>query len=367
MKLPVSAISEVDAKPALGPSIWAVSDGRAGNDGQVRAIASALRETGRWMRIAHIPGAGHKSGPVHLTARAPFRWFSKIGSVDPQRALSKTDQELIGAPYPTVWVGAGARTAPFSAQVRKLSGGATLSVHVLDPRTTNTDFDILVTPRHDLSEGNNVVRTIGSPAYFSADDVEEAGLAFADLADEQGRSAIVVLGGDSRTHTFDKAAMRRLEVHLRAVIAQGWRLRITCSRRTPVPARAFFRTFADQVGARFWEGSSDGPNPYLAWLLFSDAAIVTEDSTNMLSDAAYFGLPIHMARLTGRSDKFDRLHDSLIGKGIARWLHGGLETWSYEPLREADKVADRIVEVLLERFPQPDLQGGGGVVSPDWL
>lgn len=319
------------------------------------------------MQIAHIQGEGHKSHPVHLTARAPFRWISGLGKLDPQRALSKEDKDLIGAPFPTVWIGAGSRTAPFSAQIRTLSERATLSVHVLDPRTTKTDFDILVTPRHDLSEGENVIRTMGSPAYFSAEAVEEAGLAFADLADEQGRSAIVVLGGDSRTHTFDKAAMRRLEVQLRAVIAQGWRLRITCSRRTPVPARAFFREFSDEVGARFWEGSSDGPNPYLAWLLFSDAAIVTEDSTNMLSDAAYFGLPIHMARLTGRSEKFDRLHQSFISKSIARWLHGGLETWSYEPLREADKVADRIVEVLLERFPQPDLGDTGGVVAPDWL
>ncbi len=344
-----------------------MSDGRAGNDAQVRAIASALRETGRWMRIAHIQGEGHKSAPVHLNSRAPFRWLASIGKGDPRRALSQQDLDKIAAPFPTVWIGAGSRTAPYSAQVRTLSKQATLSVHVLDPRTTKTDFDILVTPRHDLSEGPNVIRTMGSPAYFSADDVEEAGLAFADLADEKGRSAIVVLGGNSRTHTFDKAAMLRMEVHLRAVIAQGWRLRITCSRRTPIPARAFFRKFADEVGARFWEGLSDGPNPYLAWLLFSDAAIVTEDSTNMLSDAAYFGLPIHIARLTGRSEKFDRLHSSFISRGIARWLHGGLETWSYEPLREADKVADRIVEVLLERHPQPDMDGASDIVAPDWL
>ena len=72
-------------------------------------------------------------------------------------------------------------------------------------------------------------------------------------------------------------------------------------------------------------------------------------------------------RLTGRSEKFDRLHNSFISRGIARWLHGGLETWSYEPLREADKVADRIVEVLLERHPQPDMDGASDVVAPDWL
>lgn len=352
---------------ALGPSIWAVSDGRAGNAAQVRAIASALSETQRWMQIAHIQGDGHRGEPLHLNPRAPLRWLPPSKAFKPLLALPKAERALLEGPFPSVWVGAGSRTAPYSAGVRKWSGGATLSIHVLDPRTDTTDFDVLVTPRHDLSDGVNVVQTMGSPAYFSAEEIESAGLAFADLADEQGRSAIVVLGGDSRTHTFDKAATIRLDLQLRAVVAAGWRLRITCSRRTPVPARAHFRAFADEVGAKFWEGPSDGDNPYLAWLLFSDAAIVTEDSTNMLSDSAYFGLPIHMARLTGRSEKFDRLHNSFVEKGIARWLHGGLETWSYEPLREADKVADRIVQALLERHPQPDMGGEPGVVAPDWL
>lgn len=356
-----------EASGALGPSVWAVSDGRAGNAAQVRAIAQALSETGRWMRIAHISGAGHRGAPIDLHPRAPWRWLSPAGLSQPVMALPKTERTVFEGPLPTVWVGAGSRTAPYTACARSLSKGSTLTVHVLDPRTRSRDFDLLVTPEHDLSEGENIIQTMGSPAYFAADDIEAAGLAFADLADERARSAVVVLGGDSRTHTFDKSATARLDVQLRAVIAAGWRLRITCSRRTPVPARAHFRALADEVGAKFWEGEADGPNPYLAWLLFSDAAIVTEDSTNMLSDAAYFGLPVHMARLTGRSAKFDRLHQSFIERGIARWLHGGLETWSYEPLREADKVADRIVEELLKRHPQPDMGDEGKVVAPDWL
>ena len=356
-------------KGALGPSVWAVSDGRDGNAAQVRAIAHALSETQRWMRIGHINGEGHRGDPLTLKTRLPWRLLPKTKSFRSIQALPKVQQDVLSGPYPTVWVGAGSRTAPYSAGVRDWSDGKTLSVHVLDPRTKTTDFDILVTPQHDLAEGPNVIHTMGSPAYFSAEAIEAAGLSFADLADERGRSAIVVLGGDSRTHTFDGAAIKRMDVHLRAVAGAGWRLRITCSRRTPISARAHFKELAEDIGARFWADSSDGENPYLAWLLFSDAAIVTEDSTNMLSDAAYFGLPVHMARLTGRSEKFDRLHKSLIEKGIARWLHGGLETWSYEPLREADKVADKIVEELLKRYPQPDMGGenDGSVIAPDWL
>jgi len=351
---------------ALGPSIWAVSDGRAGNAAQVLAIANALRDTQRWVRIAHINGQGHRGEPMTLNPRAPLRWLPPAQAVKPLWALPQTERTSLSAPWPTVWIGAGSRIAPYSMEMRKWSEGNCLTTHVLDPRVNTTDFDLMVTPQHDELAGDNVVSTLGSASYFSAEDVETAGMAFADLADERAKSAIVVLGGDSKTHTFDKAAMARLDAQLRGVAGAGWRLRITCSRRTPVPARAYFRQFADEIGARFWEGERDGPNPYIAWLLFSEAAIVTEDSTNMLSDAAYFGLPIHMARLTGRSPKFDRLHQSFIDKGIARWLHGGLESWTYEPLREAEKVADKIVDMLLARFPQPDMPASG-TVAPDWL
>ena len=350
----------------LGPSIWAVSDGRAGNAAQVRAIANALRDTRRWVRIAHINGQGHRAEPMTLSPRAPLRWLPPAQAIKPLWSLPEDQRSLLTDPWPTVWIGAGSRIAPFSSDMRKWSSGACLTTHVLDPRVKTTDFDLMVTPQHDNLAGDNVISTLGSASYFSPDDIEMAGMAFADLADERTKSAIVVLGGDSKTHTFDKAAMRRLDVQLRGIAAAGWRLRITCSRRTPVPARAFFRSMADDIGARFWEGERDGPNPYIAWLAFSEVAIVTEDSTNMLSDAAYFGLPVHMARLTGRSQKFDRLHQSFIDKGIARWLHGGLEIWTYEPLREAEKVADRIVEMLLVRYPQPDMPAAGSV-APDWL
>ena len=48
----------------IGPSVWPVSDGRAGNAAQVKAIAAALGERSRWMKLAHIKGAAHQAGPI---------------------------------------------------------------------------------------------------------------------------------------------------------------------------------------------------------------------------------------------------------------------------------------------------------------
>lgn len=352
---------------SLGPSIWAVSDGRAGNAAQVRALTAALGATGRWMKIAHIAGAAHRQEPLVLTPRAPWRWLPADRWPAPLKALPKAQRATLAAPWPTVWIAAGRRSASLTKLARDMSGGKTFTVQILDPYIAPSNFDLLVVPEHDAVSGPSVIRTVGSPAYFAPEALEEAAQAFADLADETRRSAIVILGGDSRVHTFTNAAADRLEGQMRALAADGWRLRITTSRRTPVPIAARFRQMAGDLGADFWAGPQDGPNPYLAWLLFSNAAIVTEDSANMLSDAAWHGLPVHIAKLEGRADKFDRLHESLMQRGVARWFTGQLEQWSYEPLREADRVADLIVEKLLERYPPPAFGGGAAVAAPDWL
>ncbi len=352
---------------SLGPSVWAVSDGRAGNAAQVRAVVHALGETRRWMKIGHIRGEAHRPDPIVLTPRMPWTWLPADRWPSPLSALPADQRPQLQAPWPTVWIAAGRRSAAFTRAVREWSGGRTLTVQILDPHISPDNFDLLVTPKHDAVTGPNVIQTVGSPSYFSPHDIEETAQAFADLADERGKSAIIILGGNSKAHTFSEAAADRIDSQLRTLAGQGWRLRITASRRTPDPIRARFRQMADDIGAKFWSGTEDGPNPYIAWLTFSDVAIVTEDSANMLSDAAWHGLPLHIARLEGRSDKFDKLHDSLIANGAARWFDGLLETWTYAPLREADRVADAIVDKLLERYPQPDMGQSDKVAAPDWL
>ena len=338
---------------ALGPSVWVASDGRAGNAAQALAIARALGEMQRWVKIAHINGKSHRSAPVELTPGGlqpllPSRlWYS------PLRALPRSQREVFKAPWPTLWIGAGRKTGPYSQYMRKASGGETLCVHIMNPQLPLDAFDLVVTPDHDGVTGGNVLGIIGSPAYFAPEIIEDTEHMFADMADERGFKVAVILGGDSKSHKMTEAACKKLESQLMSVAMAGAKLRIVCSRRTPTHARVRFRAFAEQMGARFWESTADGKNPYLAFLLMSDAAIITEDSTNMLSEAAYFGLPIHIAKLEGENQKFSKFHKTLIDRKIACWFDGTISSWSYKPLREIDRVADEIVKKLIERYPPP--------------
>ena len=104
------------------------------------------------------------------------------------------------------------------------------------------------------------------------------------------------------------------------------------------------RTFALQAGQPIFDNETqDGPNPYLDWLATADAVIVTEDSTNMLTDASFFGLPVHLYKLDGGDERFDRLHQAFIGHGAARWFSGRIDRWTYPDTRlQTLAVARRI-------------------------
>lgn len=350
---------------ALGPSVWVASDGRAGHAAQGIAIARALGEMSRWVAIGHINGKGHRGDAIELTPGGLQKILPNKLWWSPLSALPSDQKAIFQPPWPTLWIGAGRKVAPYSAHIRKASGGETFAVHLMNPQMPLSEFDLAVIPEHDQITGPNVLQTVGAPAYFAPEIIEETEQVFGELAEERGFRVAVILGGDSKTHKMSESACERLEAQLTAVAKNQVRLRIVCSRRTPTHARVRFRAFAERVGALYWDNITDGPNPYLAYLLLSDAAIVTEDSTNMLSEAAYFGLPLHIAKLDGHSAKFTQFHNKLVERGMARWFDGKVEHWTYTPLREIDRVADAIIAKLLERYPQPKFEAPKGAREGD--
>ena len=342
----------ISSEATVGPSIWVVSDGRAGIERQALAIARALGEFSRWSQIAHIRSDAHRAEPIRITPSAPQVWLPPTAWPDPLGALPLVQRKIFNAPWPTVWIGSGRRSVPYSLRVKQWTQNQTLVVQTQDPKTPLDNFDLVVPPEHDEVSGENVLSTVGSPAYFAADDIEQAALQFGDLVHMPGTKAAIVIGGSSKSHSMPVGRAAEIEQDLIALAGKGVRLWITVSRRTPEHARIRFRAMAEKIGARFWENeATDGPNPYLAFLSLADIIMVTEDSSNMISEAAWFGKPVYLVKLTGGSDKFTRLHESFISQGSARWFDGKLEPFAPEPLREIDRVADKIVALLLEKHP----------------
>lgn len=333
-----------------GPSVWCVADGRAGILNQTKALAAALAEPERVGKLAHLKGDATSRDvilqPEGLQlAMRPDLWFA------PLSALPKEQRALLSAPWPDVWIAAGRRSIPYSCMMRKMSGGKTLVVQTQHPKVSLASFDLVIPPEHDGLTGPNVFPILGSPVWFSAERIADAKQRFGHLTQVGGQKVLVTLGGDSKTHRFTEARAIAIEADLRK-LAPGRTFWITVSRRTPAAVRERFRKLAGELQSVFWEDEQrDGPNPYVAFLSLCDAALVTEDSANMLSDPAFFGKPIHILKLEGSSPRFDRLHEGFIAQGAARWFSDGIHDWSYRPIREAARAADEIVKLLLQRHP----------------
>lgn len=342
-----------------GRSVWVVSDGRAGIERQALSLALALEnlptdQTGPKACAPTLPRASWRREVVRLQPEGwrvvlpPNLWPA------PLEALPVEQKGRLIAPWPELWIASGRRSIPYSRLVRRWSGGRTFVVQTQDPSVPASDFDLVIPPAHDQTPPrDNVFPILGAPTFFSSADVESAQVRFGRLRGQSGLKLLVSLGGNSRTHTMTPARASGIESTLRQLANSGANIWMTVSRRTPEPARKRFRDLAADIGAIFWENEQrDGPNPYLAFLSLCDAALVTEDSANMIGDPAYFGKPVHLLQLDGRSDRFDRLHQGFIARGAARWFSGSIETWAYEPVREADRAAAEILRRLnLPRTP----------------
>lgn len=318
--------------------VWCVSDGRAGIERQTVAVADALAEL-----------VAVEVRVIRLNPGPPQSWLPPGLWPMPLAALPGEQRAQLSYPWPDVWIGNGRRTVPFSLRVKGWSGGQTLVVQLQHPRVDPRRFDLVVPPRHDGLTGPTVLSTLGAPVWYGAAAIAAARAAFPDLGARDAPAAVVaVIGGTSKRHSLGPERLAAVVAELERVARLGVRLWITTSRRTPEAAVAALRALADRVGARFFASeATDGPNPYLAWLASADAALVTEDSTNMITDAAFFGLPVHLLRLDGRDAKFDAFHRTLIEAGRATFDPLTLPPRARPAaLRDALDVARAIVERL---------------------
>jgi uncharacterized protein len=293
---------------------WAVSDGRAGMASQVLGLAQAL---GRLTPLAITPVTLARTGPLAVQ----------------------------DGPAPDVWIGCG-RAAVRAAPAVRAAHADALMVYIQDPRAHHDVFDLILPPHHDRLNGPNVLPLIGSPNRVTPELLDAERIAFADrLAQIRAPRAAVLIGGESKHHRFSEDACAYLIDRIEALRAQRLGLLITLSRRTPDGFAALIRErYAGKPD--IWLHQGDGPNPYFAFLAGADWIFVTEDSTNMLTEAAATGTPVYRLGVDGNPGKFRRLYAALEGHGAVRPFLGAPERWTYVPLHETERAAQRVLEML---------------------
>jgi mitochondrial fission protein ELM1 len=253
-----------------------------------------------------------------------------------------TPESGISAPWPDVLVAAGRATLPVSMRMKRWSKGKTFVVQLQDPRAPVSFFDVVVPPRHDRLEGDNVIPIVGSPHRVTQKRLGAELKKFAKKLDPLPHPRVAVLiGGRSKGFDLPPERAEQMAREIRTGIEHdGGSLMLTFSRRTPNRAKAALTAGLADLPGIIWDGT--GANPYFAFLAAADYILVTEDSTNMATEAASTGKPVFVLKMAGEHPKFRAFHESLERHGAARPFGGGFHRWSYEPLQETDRAAKEI-------------------------
>lgn len=311
--------------------IWAVSDGRVGIEAQALGLAEAVA----------------RRRPAHITVkRVGWRWgLGRLPwSLIPPSARAG---DPIEPPWPDLWIAAGRATLPLSTRMLTWSEGRTFVVQTQSPRAPLDRFDLVIPPEHDRLEGPNVFPIIGAPNRLSAERLSLELARFRDRLEGLPRPRVaVIVGGKSKAHDLPAAQAAALAERIAATVrAAGGSVLVSYTRRTPEAARRAMTARLEGLPGLIWDGTGD--NPYFAFLADADAILVTEDSTNLATDAAATGKPLFVLPMKGHSSKLSRFHADLQARGVARPFtadfNGDFTAPPYEMLLETDRAAAELL------------------------
>ncbi|WP_298728000.1 mitochondrial fission ELM1 family protein [uncultured Ferrovibrio sp.] len=318
-------------------SIWAVAQkGAAGMLNQSIGLAEALFAEGGF----GLPQV------FEIEFRRPYTWLPMHPAFASLKMVAPDSAPEFKPPWPDVLITCGRKSAMLAMAVRKASKGHTITIHIQNPRSNPKYWDLVIVPEHDRMRGRNVIVSQGALHRLTDQKLRNGAEAIRlEYAHIPRPRVAVLVGGNNRYYTLDEEWMRDFTAQLRQMVQRsGCGILATISRRTGEAEANLLRGALASLPAALWDGK--GPNPYFGFLGLADAIVVTGDSVSMVSEACFTRKPVMVAKLPGRSKRFDAFYESLLQRGLIQWFDGRLLQWDNGRL---DETA-RIVAEVRQRF-----------------
>ena len=316
-----------------------VSDGRRGIENQALGLAEALARLRKTEITRHVV----KSGKLFRACPPNMQFTLKAAPADYGIEV-----------MPGIAIGCGRQAIAPLLALKKTGGEDVFTVYIQDPHLDPKQFDLVIAPQHDGLAGENVQTMIGSPNRVTEKLLAENVLNFAvELAKVPAPRVAVLIGGTSKTHTLSPEVH---EEHRRAVnglVDQGFSVMLSTSRRTPDWAREdHCKNLFERKRVWIWDENRSGQvdNPYFAFLGAADAILVTEDSTNMLTEACATGKPVFTlpmsSKKAGGAGKFAELYQNLKNRCHVVPFEGNIEAPPYNVLDETHRMVETLVKKI---------------------
>ena len=299
------------------PRVWVIKDKREGTGNQATSLADAL---GYDYEIKELDSSPFAKLPNFLLGNSLL-------------SISETCKKQLRPPWPEIIISAGRRAAVISRHIKVKSMGKAFICQIMHPGyTLNTIYDLIILPNHDGRQGKNIVNFIGSPNPITKEILIEArDLWRHKFVSLERPITSLIVGGSNKYMGFGEVEARdfsrkitRMKDSLKGSIV------LTTSRRTG----KIGKTISDQLrgdGCKpnleyLW--GSEGDNPYMGILAYSDYLVVSGDSISMLSEACASpgGVYIYVSP-NFNSKKHKRYHEELYRLGAAKPLEGNFRDW----------------------------------------
>lgn len=276
--------------------------------------------------------------------RWPWTWAPNWPAMASLAAVSP-GSDRVAAPWPDLLITCGRKAAFVSLAIGKASP-STKRIHIQNPHAGIAAYDLVIIPEHDSVSGSNVLSSHAALHRVSAAKLAAGQAEFSAALVGLPRPLVaVLLGGTNRNYQLTPEWAADFARQLVAMHQQtGCGYLITASRRTDPAAVAAMRQVLTGVPMQFWDGT--GANPYFGYLGSADAVIVTCESISMISEACAAGVPVLLARLPGKSDRFDRFFGRLEEQGFVRWFDGKLVLWANRKLDDMERISALVRERL---------------------
>ncbi len=220
-----------------------------------------------------------------------------------------------------------------------------LTIQLFKGDCSAKDFDLLLSPHHDVVIGPNVLSFTGALANTSSDRKAQA----RDFLGPQTKTLSkpllgVLIGGPSKTFSFNKDDQKALFEALESWCATtNGSCVITTSRRTPSAFVTELTTWCTRHPSLFlpWE-EQQNPLTLPGILEVADHLLLTQDSISMAMEASTTGKPVSILPLHGGSSKFNRFYERFFEKGYGYSYAGTFDKKGSTQNKELLKIAKHI-------------------------
>ena len=277
----------------------------------------------------------------HKIVRLSFPWnlippkFTPISAMVLKDKIYLTENET-----PDLIISCG-RKSVIASIILKKKNKKIFTIHIQNPKVNFKNFNVIIAPEHDNLNGDNVFSTKGAIHYITKSEINKAKPYLMDKIKSE-KIVSLILGGPNKYYSFNKEELIKIFNVIKSnFISKSYKIVVIPSIRTPkIIIDLAIREFSD-FG---YVANGVDKQAYLSSFALATNIVVTCDSTSMISEAAISGKPIFVAHMKAKrkNSRFKKFFKLFKDMGITRNLGENVESWTYNQLNEAERIAAKI-------------------------